>query len=252
MNVWKPITDNSSLPPIGTEESEYLDFKREPWDSSDTGYNELARDVAQFANNFGGSIVLGADEDGGDRLSGYVDVADAAKVAARVSDVCHSALSPRADVQPVVVLHGAVHLVVVNVAPFDGVVANRVKGTDRWEFKRRFGKSKRSLTFEEAERMWTEGRKGRVMLGKIPDADLNRIRIDVKEGHGIHLNGPFTIQRSADHFMIAFSTPGPVFNLPYESVRAVWPSAHGGWAVALDVEVALDPGGQMRVKYFPK
>jgi hypothetical protein len=63
MNTWKPITNSSSLPPIGSEESEHLDFKRDPWDKGDKGYNELARDVAQFANHLGGSIIVGADED---------------------------------------------------------------------------------------------------------------------------------------------------------------------------------------------
>lgn len=72
MNTWKPITNGSSLPPIGSEESEHLDFKRDPWDQGDKGDNELARDVAQFANHLGGSILVGADEDDEGRCTIYV------------------------------------------------------------------------------------------------------------------------------------------------------------------------------------
>ena len=249
MDAWKPILDQASLPPLDAEESELLDFKREPWESNDSGYNELARDVAQFANHLGGSIIVGAVEDGQDRLAEYVSVPDAAAVAARVADVCHSALSPRPDVRPVVITTGAIQVVSVNVLPHDGVVANRLKGTDRWEFKRRFGKTKRSLTFEEVEEMWTEGRRGRVLLSKVPQG--SSIYIDAIENN-VHLQGPFQIRLQDDYFIVAFDRPGHNVSLPYECVRAVWPRAGGGWSIALAVEFSrFTSSSPIRAKYLP-
>jgi len=75
---WKPIATRADLPLPQTEESEHLEFKREPWPDTDDGKREIARDVAQFANHLGGSIIVGAVDDGQDRLSGYVAVAEAA------------------------------------------------------------------------------------------------------------------------------------------------------------------------------
>jgi hypothetical protein len=197
--------------------------------------------------------VVGAVEDGQDRISDYLPIDAPAVVAARINDVCHSALSPRPRVQTNVVYIAADHpVVVVNVWPHDGVVANKVKGNDRWEFYRRFGKGKKPIAFEEVERMWTDGRKGRVLMSRIPETDLGLLRVDAREGHGVHMLGPYTIVRMQDYFTLYLSRPGTAFNLPYECVKAVWPSTGGGWSISLDVDVYLDPGSQMRVKYVPR
>ena len=136
----------------------------------------------------------------------------------------------------------------MNVAPYDGVVANRLKGTERWEFKRRFGKNKRTITFEEVERMWTEGRKGRILLSKVPTG--SDVYVDAIE-LGIYMKGPFGLQMKDDYFLLALDLPGKTVNLPYECVRASWPRAGGGWSIALDVEFSR-LGEGIRAKYVPR
>ena len=254
MTPWKPITKNVELPlpQDNVEESEFLDFKAEAWKGGDEGSREIARDVAQFANHLGGSIIVGAIEDEHNRLLDYQPVPDAAAVAQRITDVCHTWFFPRLEVHPTVLvtIDRKDALLVVNVEPFDGVVAIKPRGKDYYEFYRRFGKGKKPISFEEVEHMWTDGRKGRLLLAKIPEADLSKICIDAEEGHGVDLRGPFAIARREDHFVLALSTPGPTVNLPYECVRAVWPAAGGGWSVSLAVRFALTATGELRAKYM--
>lgn len=254
MTTWKPITQSADLPVLRdkVEESEFLDFKAEAWKAGDDGAREIARDVAQFANHLGGCIIVGAIEDEHNRLLDYQAVPDAATVAQRVTDVCHTWFFPRLEVHPtlLVTVDRKDALLVVNVEPFDGVVAIKPRGKDYYEFYRRYGKGKKPISFEEVERMWTDGRKGRLLLAKIPERDLSQIRVDAEDQPGVHLSGQFAIIRREEYFTIALSIPGPTVNLPYECVRAVWPSAGGGWSVSLAVRFEIDAGGQLRAKYL--
>jgi hypothetical protein len=86
---WKRIESTSGLPQLGTDESECLDFKEKPWGANQSETIELARDVAQFANQLGGSLIVGAEEES-DRLKGYADVSERAQLQTRIADVCHS------------------------------------------------------------------------------------------------------------------------------------------------------------------
>ena len=69
-----PFNDNTTLPHIGTTESECLDFKAR-LNRTDGGrkvdYAELAKDLAAFANAYGGTILVGACERGVGELQQY-------------------------------------------------------------------------------------------------------------------------------------------------------------------------------------
>jgi Putative DNA-binding domain len=253
---WKPITTRADLPTAGTEESEYLDLKEQPWPDTDDGKREIARDVAQFANHLGGSIIVGAVEDGKDRLTGYVTVAEAAKVAQRVNDVCHGALSPRAELRITTILIAhAKEIVVINVMPHVGIVAIKVKGSDRWEFYRRYGKGKRPVSFEEVEHMWTEGRRGQVILSKVPvDPTQDQTRlviVDAVASDPAFLREPVRLMLHDSCFELELKN-GKHFFLPYEFVRAAWPDLNGQWTVSLTAKFEWEPHGQvMKAGYSP-
>lgn len=73
MNASPPYPFASELPKVGDTESTTLDFKRDIStlkDSSKLDYFELAKDVSAMANASGGTIVIGAAENGG-RLAKY-------------------------------------------------------------------------------------------------------------------------------------------------------------------------------------
>lgn len=57
-----PITEAALRAWMDLGESEYLDFKREWWQRSDSGKREFARDIAAFANAGGGAILVGITE----------------------------------------------------------------------------------------------------------------------------------------------------------------------------------------------
>lgn len=235
VQAWRAIIDAASLPPVGTEESECLDFKESPWGGGDGELLELTRDVAQFANHVGGTIIVGAAEDGTDRLSGYVSIQ---AVAQRVVDACYAALSPRLTVDARVIERSpGIALVVVNVPAHDGVVAIKLKGVERWEFYRRVGKGKKPFSFEEVEHMWTDGRRGRVLLGRIPEQELNQVWLDVTEGRGVAISQPAGIRKQETHFQVVYHSR--VFNFPYEWIKAVWPSADGRWSIAIAVRFQM-------------
>lgn len=231
------IDRTSKLPAIGTEESEYLDFKIEPWASSDGGSVELARDVAQFANHLGGSIVLGATTER-DKLTSYSSMSDIERIEARIMDVCHSRLAPRVDVACAAVdLPGGGQVLVVNARASESAVGVRVT-SGRWDFYRRYGKGKKPMEFSEVEQMWSEGRRGRILLSRV--TDLRDVYVDAPNIDARLAKERWRLQRHSDHLELTRSG-GRFYLFPYEFVRAVSPRAGGGWSVALAVRFFRDP-----------
>jgi predicted HTH transcriptional regulator len=247
MIIWTPITKTTDLPRLGTEESETLDFKEEAWKSGEDGSRELARDVTQFANHLGGSVVLGAVEDEDNRVVAFQHVEDAATVAQRVTDVCRSWLFPRLDVTTAL-LTSSDHktVVVVNVEPADGVVAVTPRGKDYCEFYRRVDKSKKPLTFEEVERMWTDGRRGRVLVSRMPTEALDDVRLNAIE-EGVVLTKRAKVRKHESHLEVAYGTS--IFTFPYEAVQAVWPASDGGWCLALAARFYVRSDGVLQARY---
>lgn len=236
MSSWKPILEAHQLPPEGTDESEHLDFKLQPWSRDERGKSEILRDVAQFANHLGGSLIVGAREDEAGRLQEYVDVEAPDVVVSRINDACYANLFPRVSLDCIAMnTSKGNHVVVANVQASVEPVAIRVG--DKWEFYRRYGRSKKPIDFEEVQRMWTEGRRGKILMSKIPKTDLTRIHLDVRPGPGCFpqfMDADSGIILADDYFTVALASR-ETFNFPYEFVKAVWPRVAGGWFVALDV-----------------
>lgn len=203
VTAWTSIVDVSQLPAIGTDESETLDFKREPWGVGDKDKLELLRDVVQFHNHLGGTLIIGAAEQNG-RLSGFFPVQDPEVVAARIRSTCYERLSPRMEPEVVTLNVGGLDIIVVNAQASNGPVAIRVG--DRWEFYRRYGKSKMPFGFEEAEHMWGDGRRGKLQLLKIPESQLKNVFLDIEVPHQAQRHFLFeqfsTITRNEDDFSV--------------------------------------------------
>lgn len=242
MTHWKPIEDASTLPQPGTEESEHVDFKREPWDRTDSGKLELLRDVAQFANHLGGSLVIGAQDSPDRRLIGYVDVEETEKVERRVTQACYERLSPRVEVGCAILTTEGHRVLVVNVPASIGPVRIKVSGTERWEFYRRHGKLKHPISFEEVERMWSDYRRGRILLSKVPEGAPIYVDPSIADSaFHMMLKSPAYLELHEGHFTIVVSQLFDV-NLPYEAVRAVWPRVGGGWSVSLAARLESENG----------
>lgn len=225
--MWRPIETTEKMPPAGVEESLILDFKRDPYGASDSQKREIARDVAQFANAFGGSIIIGAEEDGSDRLAEFVGIDDVGLHEQRIADVCASTLAPRPELR--FYRHHVVDarsVLVVNVRPFPGVIGAQLPGTDRWEFPIRDGKTRRFLRYDEVERMNLQDRRVRLMFEKIED--LNKIAFtfdaDLKN---INRDG-WSVEDLREDYVVFLAPNGVRTYIPYAFVRAIWPRGSDG------------------------
>lgn len=132
MKFWRPIKSASDLPSIGSRESERLDFKGQCYGNSDKDRIEAARDVAQFANHLGGTIILGAHEEN-NLLKEYVDLPEIANQGTRIRDICHERIEPSISIDPVEIDYDGKKVLAVNVYPCFSGVGVRVC-TNRYEF----------------------------------------------------------------------------------------------------------------------
>jgi hypothetical protein len=147
-----------------------LDQKGRPYSDDDKGKNELRRDVLQFANASGGTIVYGAIENVEHVLCAFTSVAKPQQFVERLDQIVKAKIEPTPSVEPYV-LPGPTgeELVVVNVPPMIRLVGLRVNGS--YEFPIRAASSKRYLTLAEIEaRMQDRDRMHRLRLEAIgPD-----------------------------------------------------------------------------------
>jgi len=233
--AWKPITTAAELAAItvGTEESEMLDFKRDGYSGGQAG-REIARDVAQFANAFGGTILIGADE-ADDKLTGLPGIPDAAKERSKVEKAAFANLEPRVapDVR-VIDRPGGDPVLAVNVPAFPGVVGVRVNA-ERWEFPVRRGTDRHYLTFGEAEKMLTQDRRGRLLIESIPEASWSRITVDA------YLRkiprGGWTLKTLETHCVVLACPGNQHIEIPYSFIKAVWPSGGDRFTISMDVAI---------------
>src|SRR2546427_6870063 len=79
--------------PRQTREDDYLEFKADPWQGNDAGKRECARDVAQFANASGGTVLVGVPEQ--DHVAqGFKDVPSPEDLMHWIGDVLNGRLEP--------------------------------------------------------------------------------------------------------------------------------------------------------------
>jgi hypothetical protein len=159
------LTDIRHLLVVGeTREDHWLDFKSELGNDN----RENARDIAQFANASGGTLVIGAQESA-QTLSGFINIPDPPKVISRIEGIVKGHLTPVPVIEPesFEVARG-VHIVVVNVPPSLALVARHDRH-ESYEFVIRGYESKRFMTLLEVEaQMENKERAMRLRLERIP------------------------------------------------------------------------------------
>lgn len=129
-------------------ESQWLEFKQEPWSTTSSGHSERLQDVVAMANGGGGYILLGINEDENGRACEIVDVANAAQQANSIIDAVTSGTDPRmsgiqaTDIETV---DGSV--VVIRVPPASPLYA--VLRDQRPDYWCRYEKIKKRMSHEE-------------------------------------------------------------------------------------------------------
>lgn len=176
VNFWKPINNAGELPPIGSRESDILDFKAQGYGNTDSDRYESARDVAQFANQLGGTIILGAQDENG-ILKEYAGLLEIADQRIKIRDICATRIEPSVLIDLVEIDCNGRKVLVVNVTPSLSVVGVRIS-TERYEFPIRRNDRKCFLTFQEVAMMGTPERRGRLLLESIPQNSRTKLRMD--------------------------------------------------------------------------
>jgi hypothetical protein len=141
-------SDIGRLVSDGSEESQNLEFKSQPWSDSPHDRAEYLFDVAALANAYGGRIVVGIRAEG-DRAAEVVPVQDAERTAVSLADRATASIEPRIQglgVRAVPVEGG--HVVVVHV-PRSGRGPHMVTLKDANKFYRRHGKTKLLMSVDE-------------------------------------------------------------------------------------------------------
>ncbi len=97
---------------IGMGEDTDLEFKQQPWESTEGGSKECALDIADKANAGGGLIILGAVEDSEGSLDELRSVSASPEMALRIDQIVAARISPppRVNHQFVDTPDGNVHL----------------------------------------------------------------------------------------------------------------------------------------------
>lgn len=269
--MFTPVLTRSDLPAaLVSNETLQLDFKRT---ARETISYESAKDVAAFANNLGGTILVGAAEDRSNRRLGKYEPLDE-RTAAEIATVYESAVRDLCYPNPVVdvrrieapVTAGSPGFVVaVNVWPFPaqpvGVAAGSAtsRGShSRFSFPWRSGEGTIFLTPDQLPMFTADVRRLVVLLSSIPvekrasltllyfatDTGLpaEPMRVELVwdlESVAIRNTVQFKITKSEEHFTIPVDAIDHVWE---EAVFHTWVVSTSGFFQAYGGATRFRPG----------
>lgn len=242
--MFEPITTEAALPPVGTAEGATLDFKAK-LDPKWTGF-WLARQVASFANSVGGTLLIGAAEDGRDALKQYVPLVDAEakKVEQDYGDAIRQRCSPQPFFQPSRVSKDGGFVVAINVWPFPGqAIGVRIRAdkgldgseVDAYVFPLRSGRTTTEILPEQLPMlMLPELRRVATLLSAVDetervellsdDPDATLVPVNLKAVEVLANVAVFTMKPSA-HAITEI-------RVPLDRIETAWKD-HGCWRVII-------------------
>jgi hypothetical protein len=252
--LYKPFTTHAELPRAGDAfETSTFDMKQAIHPRTiggKTKFNkyELAKDVAMFANASGGTILVGAKEDGATgRLEAYypLTAADAKALADAFEDAVKSRCYPRTTVDCAIIPYDTGVVLAVNVAPFPGqAVAVRVKGEkedghggDAYVFPLRTGRDCSFITPEQLPMLMLPAlRHAVIRLSQIsqqfvagePERGLRSIDTGTPNKFS-----EYSINEAGSTVTFKMIPAGTDVNVPLDFIGPVWRSALGPWIVQL-------------------
>jgi hypothetical protein len=245
--MWQRITDGAALPEIGAAESETLEFKREGYAASDRGKIELACDVAQFANAFGGVILIGA-EASASRLATYrgIPQEELDKLESRITSIVAERIEPAVAIDVRRIVAGSTMVLAANVSPSIATVAVRVS-EGRYTFPVRRGTQRYFLRFSEVEEMIVLDRRAQLMLESIPVPNRSTITLDMppltSPREAIPMEGWSLGEIAARHFVLSFPSRMIDVRIPHTLLQSAWPSdARGAYTLSIRARLALRHG----------
>ncbi len=233
--------------PGQTREGDYLEFKAEPWERNGDGRRECARDVAQFTNASGGTIVVGAPEQD-HVVRNFQDVPAPDDLIRWIGDVLNGQLEPVPVIEPhAIMIAVGTRVLALSVPPSLALIAR--KTGEGYEFPIRAGDGKRYMTLMEVEaRMGSRDREMKLLIEQIQQEDLVTLDahipaggVDSREWHAVGVNNHSVTLARGDRR----------FDVPLGYVEAVYRTNELGaaWIIAMDCHIQ-EIEGRVRVRKF--
>lgn len=249
--MFTPMERADQLPRVGDAiEHAVLEFKAPDNDRKyDASTFEMAKDTAAFANHLGGTVIVGAAEQGG-YLRTYKGIARAE--AARVRTAFCSAVEQRCKPQ-VTIAPGDFacpgddgrRVVVINVWPSLNLVGVKAFGGDEpggagqpWAFPVRVGTQTKYLEPGELAMYMTPAvRRTVVLLGRIPPQGL--IRFKTTNEHSRVAEYALNEVREADNVAIFTRIGAParsrLWHVPLDRIRTTYLDDDSKWVVVAEL-----------------
>lgn len=239
MPLFKRLLTPTDLPPENFDrETLSLDVKGK--DLRRYKQEDLAEQIAAFANALGGSIIIGANEQaGGTYLYGPATEADADATRIRYEQANRDFCSPNPLLEAVVIPRPPGFVTVVNVWPFLGqAVGVRMGAPDKptWLFPFRVGTQTKFLRAEQLPMiMLPELRKAAILLSQISEGEGVMIQ---NPGGGSNVQMLFkSIQIESATFTMqtnrGMQGPNEVATFPLEAILMIWKHHRDGWQIAV-------------------
>lgn len=140
--------DIAALINEGVEESQYIEYKREPWGNSSAERKECLYDITAFANAYGGDIIIGIDTRGHKPVS-IVGLTGAADLQSDIQKRAIAGVDPRIpglQIHPIPTSAGDVLLIRIPRSSRSPHMVT-IEGTNK--FYRRHGKDKLLMSVDE-------------------------------------------------------------------------------------------------------
>jgi hypothetical protein len=234
---------------------------------------EHAKDMAAFANAFGGGVLVGVAEKADSFARKLVDIEVARKIALDYENAARDLLAPRPLVDPCIVRHPDNDdraLVAVNIEPFAGqLVGAKLPQTQGWRFPIRT--AARHCTYLDPEKlmMYSDARtrKAAILLTSIAEFDRSQVFVRVVERRQIsnhHASSEVVLggrlcsvdpEHNAVHLVVDVhvwdrNNEVAIF-APLEDIDAVWKGG-GKWYIRLDgaIQIHASASGPKSIWYM--
>lgn len=236
--MWTAITHSEQLPPLQTSEQTWLDFKAQPTASQ----YEMAKDVAAIANATGGTLIVGAAENGS-RLSAFVplSVREATQVARSYQEAVRDRVRPLPIVDAHPLSKNAGYVVVVNVQPFLGqAVGVHVKPPETdlhnlFHYPLRVSTQTVFLTPEQLP-MFTDARIRRIAI-LLEQARGSRVEIQLPPSADGRLHPAagtiYAVNIATNTLEIGWLNEGPNVRIPLDLIAGVCEGFNAPWQLFL-------------------
>lgn len=239
-----------TIPPLGTNESDVLDFKATV-KAKDGGTKsadrfELAKDVSALANTLGGTVLVGAC--GGSTLSALrgFDDSEATWIGREYEEAARDRCEPAPSFSVELIVHEGKTLVAVHVLPSPFPVSVRVRadkddgyGDSAWVFFHRVASQTKPMTPQVAAMMTTEIRRIAILLRSIPANDPVDVALRTEgdgrqDFHGCRLGVVEEMENRVTFIRAPGQLDGRLHSVPLDHVRTAFKRHDGRWIVDVD------------------